>query len=327
MTRRRGAFWAAVILVVTPALILTVLRMSDPRRGVLIRAQSVAPYAIVLYAVALVLLAGWVLRHRRQAWVLLLPLLGLGLHAYWLAPLYTGTAPSPDPEATPLTVMTINLEGGTTVIDQVVDTARREHVDVLVLEDVTSESFAEMSLAGLSDLFPNHVHPPGFGDNGIVVLSRTGIVDPMSEDAEHRLLIATVETDDGPLRLLAVHPRQPTQPVEWHADQERWLSVVRSQHPDLVVGDFNATLDQAPLRDLEDEGYRSVTELLNQGWQRTWPANGRYRPLHLFPIPRLVQIDQVMLGADLAPIGSRTVHLYGTDHLGLVATFAPAETG
>ena len=102
MTRRRGAFWAAVVLLVTPALILTVLRMSDPRRGVLIRAQSLAPYAIVLYAVALVLLAGWALRHRRHAWVLLLPLLGLDLHAYWLAPLYTGTAPAADPEATPL---------------------------------------------------------------------------------------------------------------------------------------------------------------------------------------------------------------------------------
>ena len=171
------------------------------------------------------------------------------------------------------------------------------------------------------------MHPPGYGDNGIVVLSRTGVGDLVSEDAEHRLLLATVETDDGPLRLLAVHPRQPTQPVEWHADQERLLSVVRSQHPTLVVGDFNATLDQAPLRDLEDEGYRSVTELLNQGWQRTWPANGRYRPLNLFPVPRLVQIDQVMLGTGLAAIDSHTVHIHGTDHLGLVATFAAADEG
>jgi endonuclease/exonuclease/phosphatase (EEP) superfamily protein YafD len=327
MTRRRGAFWAAVVLVVTPALVLTVLRVSDPRRGVLIRAQSFAPYAILLYAVALVLLAVWAVRHPRQAWVVVLPLLGLGLHAYWLAPLYTGSAPSPDPDATPLTVMTVNLEGGAAVITPVVDAARREDVDVLVLEDVTSESFAEMDRAGLSELFPFRVHPPGYGDNGILVLSRTWIGDPVSEEAEHRLLLATVETDDGALRLLAVHPRQPTQPVEWHADQERWLALVRSQHPALVVGDFNATLDQAPLRDLEDEGYRSVTELLNQGWQRTWPANGRYRPFNLFPVPRLVQIDQVMLGTGLAAIDSHTVHIHGTDHLGLVATFAAAEEG
>jgi len=327
MTRRRGAFWAAVVLVVTPALALTALRVSDPRRGVLIRAQSFAPYAIVLFVVALLLLAGWAVRHPRQGWLVVLPLLGLGLHAYWLAPLYTGSAPSAEPDATALTVMTINLEGGKTVISPVVETARREGVDVLVVEDVTSESFAEMNRAGIYGIFPYHVHPPGFGDNGIVVLSRTWVGDPFSEDPEHRLLLATVETDDGALRLLAVHPRQPTQPVEWHADQERWLAVVRSQHPDLVVGDFNATLDQAPLRDLEDEGYRSVTELLNQGWQRTWPANGRYRPLNLFPVPRLVQIDQVMLGGDLAPIGSHTVHLYGTDHLGLVATFAAADRG
>ena len=48
--------------------------------------------------------------------MVVLPLLGLGLHAYWLAPLYTGSAPSADPEATPLTVMTVNLEGGAAVI-------------------------------------------------------------------------------------------------------------------------------------------------------------------------------------------------------------------
>ncbi len=108
------------------------------------------------------------------------------------------------------------------------------------------------------------------------------------------------------------------------SDGWRWCA---PSIPTLVVGDFNATLDQAPLRDLEDEGYRSVTELLNQGWQRTWPANGRYRPFNLFPVPRLVQIDQVMLGAGLAAIGSHTVHIDGTDHLGLVATFAAADEG
>ncbi len=324
MTWRRGAFWALVVLLLTPALVLTVLRVSDPRRSLLIRAQSLAPYAILFYAAALVLLAGWAFRHRRQAWVVVLPLLGLGLHVYWLAPLYVGTTPSPAPGARPWVVMTVNLESIHENAPPVVEAVRRHHVDLLVLEDATPEALAAMDTAGLSEVLPHHVGAPGSGDHGIVIVSRDAIGNDVTADPSNSWLLATVRTPDGPLRLMAVHPEQPTHPVTWRVDHDRILAVARAQHPDLMVGDFNATLDQAPIRRLEDLGYRSATELADQGWQPTWPAHGLYRALHLVPMPPLVQIDQVMLGRGLTATGTTTVPVAGTDHLGLVATLVAA---
>lgn len=325
MTWRRGAFWALVVMLVTPALVLTVLRLSDPRRSLLIRAQSLAPYAIGLYAVVLVLLAAWALRHRRQAWVVLLPLLGLGLHAYWLAPLYTGSTRPPAPGATPWVVMTLNLESVDASATPVVRTVEEHHVDVLVLEDATADSVAVLDRAGLSDLLPHRASVPGEG--GIVVLSRAEVGAAEAQDPVDRVVLTTIETGSGSLRLLAVHPEQPTHAADWRADHARLLAAVRSQQPDLIVGDFNATLDQAPLRRLEDLGYRTATELANQGWQPTWPANGLYHALHLVPMPPLVQIDQVVLGAGLTATGTTTVPITGTDHRALVATLATAASG
>jgi len=326
VTWGRGAFWTLVVLLLTPALVLTALRVSDPRQSLLIRAQSLAPYAILLYALVLVLLAGWAFRHPRQAWVVLLPLIGLGLHAYWLAPLFTGTTPRPAAGARPWVVMTVNFEATDGIGVPVVEAAQRHHVDVLVLEDVTQESLAAMDRAGLSDLFPHHVSAPGSRDNGIVVLSQARVGDVVAADSSESTLMATVDTEDGPVRLLAVHPEQPTRSVTWRADHDRILAVARSDHPDLIVGDFNATLDQAPMRRLEDEGYRSATELADQGWQPTWPANGAYRALHLVPMPPLVQIDHVMLGPGLTATGTTTVHVDGIDHLGLIATLVTAAS-
>ena len=119
----------------------------------------------------------------------------------------------------------------------------------------------------------------------------------------------------------------PTHAADWRADHAQLLAAARSERPDLIVGDFNATLDQAPLRRLEDLGYRTATELANQGWQPTWPSNGLYRALHLVPMPPLVQIDQVMLGAGLTATSTTTVPIAGTDHRALVATLATASPG
>jgi len=322
VTWGRGAFWTLVVLLLTPALALTVLRVSDPHLSLLIRAQSLAPYAILPYALALGLLAGWAVRHRRQAWVVLVPLLGLALHVYWLAPLYVGATPAPAAGAMPWVVMTVNLESTHLDALPVVDAVRQHDVDVLVLEDATPEALAAMDHAGLSELLPHHVSAPGSADHGIVVLSRTGVGDASAPDSSGSVLMVTIATTDGPLRLQAVHPEQPTHAATWRADHDELLAVARSEHPALIVGDFNATLDQAPIRRLEDEGYRSATELANQGWQPTWPANGLYRALHLMPMPPLVQIDQVMLGPGLTATGTSTVAVAGTDHRALLATLA-----
>ena len=87
------------------------------------------------------------------------------------------------------------------------------------------------------------------------------------------------------------------------------------------MGDLNATVDHEPMRRLADAGYRSATELANEGWQPTWPA---YGVVHVagVEVPRLVQIDHVLLGRRMAALETHTLAIRGTDHRALVAEVA-----
>ncbi|MGA8248483.1 MAG: endonuclease/exonuclease/phosphatase family protein [Nocardioides sp.] len=322
MTWRRGLFWALVAVLLAPALTLTALRLSDPPGGLLIRIQSLTPLALLPYAFVLVLLGAWSVRHRRHVWVVLVPLAGIGLHLHWLAPMYTGATPPPDPQATPWVVMTVNLHYGEGDADQVVQDALREKADVLVLEEITPSELVALDRAGLSVLLPHHAGTPLADDAGTMLFAKGRVTGVVNEPTVFRSLLATVHTPDGPKLVLAVHPSPPTARRAWVVDHRRLMAIAHDARPDLIVGDFNATLDQVPMRDLEDEGYRSAGELTNQGWQPTWPANGLYHVLRVLPLPPVAEIDHVMVGPGLTAIGSHTLHVADTDHRAVVATVA-----
>jgi endonuclease/exonuclease/phosphatase family metal-dependent hydrolase len=322
VTWRRGLFWVLVVSFLAPAVTLTVLRPIDPPRSLLIRMQSLAPLALLPYTVVLVLLAGWSVWHRRQAWVLLVPLAGIAVHVYWLAPLYTGATPPPDPQATPFVVMTVNLHFGEGSPDEVVGDALREKVDVLVLEEITPAELVDLDRAGLSLLLPHHAGRPLSYNEGTMLFAKGPVTHVVSRLAMSRSLLATVHTPDGPKVILAVHPAAPTARRAWIGDHQALVSIAQQERPDLIVGDFNATLDQVPMRDLEGEGYRSAGELTNEGWQPTWPANEIYHLLSTLPLPRIAEIDHVMVGHGMTAIGSKTLHVDNTDHRAVVATVA-----
>jgi endonuclease/exonuclease/phosphatase family metal-dependent hydrolase len=307
---------------VAPALTLTALRMSDPPGGVLIRIQSLTPLALLPYAVVLVLLTAWSVRHRRQAWVVVVPLVGIALHVHWLAPMYTGATPPPDPQATPWVVMTVNLHFGEGDADEVVRDALLEKADVLVLEEITPSELVALDRAGLSVLMPHHAGKPLADNAGTMLFAKGAVTDVVDEPTVFRSLLARVRTPGGPKLILAVHPSPPTARRAWVVDHRQLVSIAHDARPDLIVGDFNATLDQVPMRDLEDEGYRSAGELTNQGWQPTWPANGLYKVLWVLPLPPVAEIDHVMVGPGMTAISSHTLHVDDTDHRAVVATVA-----
>ena len=119
------------------------------------------------------------------------------------------------------------------------------------------------------------------------------------------------------LRMIAVHPAYPLHD-EWGAEQELLREVVEAENPDLVVGDFNAGHDHAPFRAILDTGLRDAAELVNAGWQPTWPTEG----FRGFPIPVSVAIDHVLVGERLTALDTETVEIDGADHLALVAEVA-----
>lgn len=313
------AFGAAVAVLLLPALALTFARVVEPHVSFWLLVEGFTPLAIVPY-VAAVLLLGVRLLLVRRWWTWLLggvALAGLVLHCWWFAPQVTGANPPPAEGAERLVVMTANIaqEDGDAI--ELVRIAGEEHVDLLVVEEISAADLADMERSGIADLLPYRVGHPQADAHGTMVFSRTELGPAERTDTWHDGWIVPV--DD--LVVVATHPQAPTQPDIWSDDHAALLAAVRDHAADLVLGDLNATADHAPLRALADAGYRDVGELANEGWQPTWPASDRWAVLPGIAFP-LAQIDHVLVGPRLAAVDQHTVAIPGSDHRAVVAVVA-----
>lgn len=311
----------ASVVLLAAALPLTTARLLEPDGVRWVQLEAFTPLALVAYAVLLgAALVGLFRRRGRAGAPLLLAGLALaclGLHAWWFAPLLVGANPPAADGAATLTVMTANLTRGEGDGVGLVQAASEAGVDLLVVEEITPAALARMQKAGLNDLLPHRVGQPEEGVRGTMVFARA----PLGRPTPVPTAFASWAVRVGDLRLLAVHPHSPVDDALWRRDHAAIRTAIAAHPPDLVVGDFNATPDHAPMRALADAGYRDVAELANEGWQPTWPAHGRYRVLGI-PLPRFAAIDHVLVGERLAALGSSTVDLAGTDHRPLLAEVA-----
>lgn len=310
------------VLVAPPLLVaglLSFVRLAEPAGAAWMRLEAFTAYALPLYAVALLVSVVALVRGRRPAWaaVAAVAVVGLGLHGWWFAPLVTGDNPPPAARAEPLRVMTANLFADEADGVETVAVVEDENVDVLVLQEITAATLAEMDRAGLAELLPHRVGRAGEGGEGTMVLARVelGRADPLDTVWDGW------QVEVGELTLIAVHVVGPEDHDGWVRDHEVLLDAAVASDADLVVGDLNSTPDHAPMRRLADAGFRSATELANEGWQPTWPAYGAHSLLGL-PLPHVVPIDHVLVGDRLAALSTHTVDLPGSDHRGLVAEVA-----
>lgn len=307
--------------ILAPALLalaglVTVARLVQPQGDLWVRLVAVTPFAIVPYALVALLVLVPALRGRRGAGVLLVvALVGLGLHAWWLAPLYTGARPSVSAEAERLTVMTANVESSGATAPDVATAVSDGSVDMLALVEVSSETLASLDAQGLAAQLPYRV---GEDDpRGLVLLSRVPLEPGSTQEDDDGGLVVNAKVGAKDLRVIVVHPTQPISSLARWRREHRAIRAQLRQPADLVLGDFNATLDHAPMQDLLDAGLRDVTELANQGWQPTWPTEG------VWYLPRPVaQLDHVLVGRHLTGLSSRTVTIDGTDHRAVLAEVA-----
>lgn len=321
MRARQLVFWGIVAILLVPAVALTFARLVEPDRGFWIQLEAFTPFGLVLYAAAALLLGCRLLVGRRVRSVVTVvavaAVAGLALHAWWFAPQVTGANPPAAAGAEPLVVMTANISsGGADGID-LVERATEEQVDLLTVQEITAADLADMERAGLAELLPYRVGEPGTYGDGTMVFARTELTGAEPLATTHDGWVVEM----GDLIVMAVHPWAPTEPELWAAELAIVEEAVAEHDPDLVVGDFNATLDHAPMRALSEAGYRDAGELANQGWQPTWPASGTVDVLGV-GLPALVQIDHVLVGPGLAALGMHTWELPDSDHRAVVAEVA-----
>ncbi|GGL85650.1 endonuclease/exonuclease/phosphatase family protein [Nakamurella endophytica] len=113
--------------------------------------------------------------------------------------------------------------------------------------------------------------------------------------------------------LVAVHPGSPTPDIGY----DHWAQYVATAVAQctgtsdaVVAGDFNATVDHAPMTDLGR--CRDAATEAGRGAEGTWPSTA--------PAPFAAPIDHVLVdGSRFRVLGTRTVHIPGSDHRALIA--------
>lgn len=316
-----------VVVFLVPAAMLTVARVVQPMSGAWVRLVSFTPYAVPLYAVAaLLLVLPWL--RGRGAWratsrlLVVTALLGVAVHAYWASGPYLGTTTAAQGDAR-LHVMTSNLLRGQANTSRVVEVAVDRDVDVLVLQEITSQALSRLRAAGIDKAFAHSAGKAEPGTHGTMVFSSRPLRGVRRLDTGLGGFVMQVSLADRSVDLLAVHPLPPIgDALAWRADHRVLRQAARGlDGPAMIVGDLNATMDHQPMRELVGRGYDDAATQARSRWQPTWPASGEVSRLG-FDVPSLVAIDHVLVKGDLRAIGTESVTIEGSDHRALLALLA-----
>ena len=281
--------------------------------------QGLTPLAFLpVYVV--VGLAVW-----RRRWVLTAAAaLLVAAHLALVIPVLGATSvPAWAAEAPRLTILSANLYDENPTPDAAAKAVVDADVDVLVLVEISRDMQTALDAAGLEQRFPYHERNEFDERAGSVegIYSRlpilAGSIESIAESGYPRAVVAVGDTS---VDVVAVHVSDPRLGVdEWRAE----LAAVdafahRSPRPTVLAGDFNGTRWNPQYADLLGDGVVDAVEERGRGLTFSWPI-GRFLP---FPVMRL---DHALGNRAVAAVANRDVTIPGSDHRGLVTTWAVAS--
>ncbi|GAA4968429.1 endonuclease/exonuclease/phosphatase family protein [Actinoplanes utahensis] len=310
---RRRVVWTVLLwLSLMPAAVWFLGRTFGWEAGLWVQFLAFTPYVAVWTLIPLIVS----LFARRWAAAAVAALIAFGF-AMAVAPRLTADADRGPSAGVELQVMTANLLFSGAEPSEIVRLVRENDVDVLAVQEFTPRGETALRDAGLEKLLPYRQLAPEFGASGSGLYSRHPFADQAARrnDGGFQQAHATVRVPGAATVFVeSVHPLAPAHPnmvSGWSADL-RDQSPADGGIPRILLGDFNATLDHRPLRDLIATGYRDAADVVGKGGIGTWgPYDGD-------PIPP-VTIDHVL--ADKR-IGVRDVAVHDikdSDHRAVIA--------
>ncbi|GAA1998099.1 hypothetical protein GCM10009818_05670 [Nakamurella flavida] len=279
----------------------------------------VAAAGLVAAGVAAVFLNPW---RRPSFWrtliVAMVLVVGLGNAGTMLV---RGWAGSPVAGSADLVVVSYNTEVGGTTADEIAALVRARGADMVSLpetSEATARRAAELLAAGGRGYQVLHTQErrDDTSSTSLLVADSLGVY---ALAATPSTVLGTVRAEpvghDGPT-LVAVHTGAPVPAIGY----DRWAQAVatgvaqaRDTPNAIVAGDFNATMDHAPMRDLGD--YVDAATEAGRGAEGTWPST--------FPVLVAAPIDHVLVNpAHYRVLSTQTVVAGGSDHRALIARLA-----
>lgn len=201
----------------------------------------------------------------------------------------------------------------------------RSDADVVVLQEVTPEHAEALSRTSLWAAYPHRVLDPLPGPHGSAILSRypirSGGAFPV---AGYPMTRADVLTPAGVVRVVDVHavaPLDASHTRRWVAQLAELSRMAPPAGGSLVLaGDFNATMDHAPLQRLVSGGLRDAFDEAGRGWGATWPRWD-------WPMPPVMRLDHVLVSDAVTVTSVRDEVSVGSDHRRLVVELAVPVPG
>jgi endonuclease/exonuclease/phosphatase family metal-dependent hydrolase len=214
-----------------------------------------------------------------------------------------------DAEGRHLRVMSANIFRGEGKVERLVRLARERDVDILAVQELTSKAAADLSELGIGRLLPHSQLSVQEGVRGSGIYSRYPLMSTGAGELKFKQTRAVVSVAPGLLvEVVSVHPEPPRGPrsiEEWSAGLGA-LPGANEDRAQLLLGDFNATLDHDALRELIDTGYADAADRTGEGLSMTWPADRSWPPE--------VAIDHVLLEDGWAVRDFEVLDLPGSDH-------------
>jgi endonuclease/exonuclease/phosphatase (EEP) superfamily protein YafD len=219
------------------------------------------------------------------------------------------------PGGVSLRVMSVNLRIGGADAADIAALVKREKVDVIAFQEFTPEAGARLDEVDLSQFSYRSIHPRELA-LGSAIYSRL----PMTDDGVRRHPSGFYQAQGsldvpgaGEVKVESAHPCAPT----GSARSKCWSEDLADQPPakdggnaQILLGDFNATLDHAALRKLLGTGYADAASSVGRGLTPTWPYDR--------PIPRIA-IDHVLVNSRISARAFAVYTVGGTDHRCIVA--------
>ncbi|UWZ38134.1 endonuclease/exonuclease/phosphatase family protein [Dactylosporangium roseum] len=320
--RRRRWLTALLWLMVTPFVLWAAARVFGLESGFpTVQLIAFTPYVAVASFVPLL-----VAILTKRIWpALLVALAAIALAACVLPRWIADGDPGPD-QGPSLRVMSVNMLLGRADPAQIVALVRDHKVDLLALQEFTDEAKAALRRAGLDDLLPNAVSYPRPGVSGSAVYSRFSVADQgyrrfVSDFGQAKAGVTVPGAVE--LHVESVHPCAPATRSRddcFVADLAAQPAATPDGPVNILLGDFNATLDHEAFRQVLAKGYRDAADVVGAGLVTSWPYDDRWY------IPG-VTLDHVV--AD-ERVGVRKVSVHritGSDHKAVYAELVLPKGG
>lgn len=237
-------------------------------------------------------------------------------HLIWVYPDFKPAAPISDAAqgAPKVTVYSHNVLFDNPVPEQLWSDIAERDADVVMLQELSINDLKALEKTEAYDKYAFRFTKATTSTDGLAIWSKYPLADTeLVTSAGFPQMRATIEVDGKHVVLWCVHTMAPVAGVDdWKADFSTLTKRVEKEDGHVVMaGDFNATMDHAPLRKLIDDA--SLTDVhtdLGKGSLHTWPVDDGFARR----LGGLVRIDHGLVSDNVTPLHGGAANGAGSDH-------------